>query len=346
MMQSLFSSNMRYPKVSIIVVNFNQVRITLNCLKSLSKISYPNYEIIVIDNNSSDNSAEVISRKYPKIKLLQNTSNLGYAGGNNTGLEYCKGKYILILNNDTKVTSNFLEPLVEDMLLDKKLGIVQSKILVMDNPKLLDNVISFQTITGFLYHKGYLDKDGEKYRKFLYSFSAKGACILINKKILKLGLFDDDFFAYFEETDLCWRSWLLGFKVGFEPKSIIYHKMGVTSAKMNRSFIHYHSFKNRIRTILKNAEIFTLIWMLPIHITLCLTLAIYFIFTELNGTKSILRAFWWNLLNLPETLRLRSKIQYARKISDSQIFRLTFKNPPLSFYLNHLSLVKQNLKGQ
>lgn len=336
---------MRHPKVSIIVLNFNQVKVTLDCLRSLFKITYPDVEIILVDNNSKDSSVNSIKTKYPKIKLIENHENLGYAGGNNSGLTYCKGDYILILNNDTKVDPNFLEPLVEGMQKDSKLGVVQSKILVMDKPTLLDSVVSFQTVTGFLYHQGYLDKDGPKHQHFLYSFSAKGACMLINRKALKLGLFDNDYFAYFEETDFCWRTWILGYKVGFEPRSIIYHKMGVTSAKMSRSFIHYHSFKNRIRTILKNAEVKTLVWMLPIHLSLCFLLAIFFLFSERNGTKSIVKAFWWNIVKLNETLKLRSKIQSARKISDDQIFKSTFKNPPLFFYINHLSLVRKNLSN-
>lgn len=333
------------PKISIIIVNYNQVKITIDCLDSLSKIAYPNYEIILVDNNSQDDSIKKIKEKYPKIKLIEIQENSGFTGGNNTGLKSANGDFILLLNNDTKVKPNFLEPLVEDMLSDSKLGIIQSKILVMDNPRFLDNVVSYQTVTGFLYHQGYLDKDGPKYSNFLYSFSAKGACILIRKEVLKLELFDDDYFAYFEETDLCWRAWLLGFKVGFEPRSIIYHKMGATSSKMNKSFVHYHSFKNRIRTIIKNADTFTLMWMLPTHIIMCIGLSIYFLFTEKNGTLSILKAFWWNIRNLYKTLSLRKKIQSSRKVSDDEIFKQVMKNPSLTFYIHHLSLVRENLSN-
>ena len=232
------------------------------------------------------------------------------------------------------------------MLRDKNLGIVQSKIKVMDKPLLLDGVVSYQTLTGFLFHEGYLDKDGDAYQDFLYSFSVKGACILIRREILKAGLFDSRYFAYFEETDLCWRVWLMGYKVGFEPRSVIYHKMGLTSSKMKSSFTHYHSFKNRIRTIIKNADETTIVWMLPIHLFACMGLLVYFLFLEVNGAKSILRAFWWNLINLPETLYLRKKVQSLRKVPDSQVFNTVYKNPSFSFYLHHLSLVKRNLSKQ
>lgn len=331
----------KLPKVSIIIVNFNQKELTLNCLISLKKMTYSSYEIILVDNHSSDGSVQEIKKKFSRIKLIQNGDNLGFTGGNNIGVNKALGEYILLLNNDTIVSPNFLEPLVEDLESNNRLGIIQSKILVMDRPDYLDSVVSYQTLTGFLFHKGYLEKNSGAYDKFLYSFSAKGACMLINSDILKLGLFDDKYFAYFEETDLCWRAWLMGYKVGFEPRSVIYHKMGATSSTMNRSFMHYHSFKNRLRTIIKNASLLTLLWMLPTHLIGCMGLIGYFILVgETEGAVCILRALWWNLINLPDSLKLRAKVQRLRKISDGEIFNQVMLNPSLSFYFKHLSLVK------
>lgn len=336
----------KLPKVSIIIVNFNQKDLTANCLTSLKKITYPLYEIILVDNHSTDGSVESIREKFPSIKMIQNKDNLGFTGGNNAGLDKATGDYILLLNNDTMVSADFLEPLVGDLYEDKDLAIVQSKIFVMDRPEFLDSVVSFQTFTGFLFHKGYLEKDSPNYNRFLYSFSAKGACMLVKSSVLKLGLFDDKYFAYFEETDLCWRAWLMGYKVGFEPRSVIYHKMGATSSKMKRSFMHYHSFKNRLRTIIKNASFFTLLWMLPIHIIGCVGLGGYFaLIGETAGSFSIFKALWWNLTNLPESLSLRKKTQQMRKISDGEIFSMVMCNPPLSFYLKHLSLVSSFLSN-
>lgn len=336
---------MIYPKVSIVIVNYSQKEITLNCLESLNKITYPNFEVIVVDNNSQDDSVKAIVNKYKsKIKLIRNQENLGFVGGNNIGIKSAVGDYILLLNNDTIVTPGFLQPLVEDFQTMKNLGMVQSKMFVMDHKELLDNVVTYQTSTGFLFHKGYLDRDKPEYRKFMFSFSVKGACVLIDKKVLTNGLFDERYFAYFEETDLCWRLWLMGFTVGFEPRSIIYHKMGVTSSKINKNIIQYHSFKNRLRTILKNASLSTLIWMLPPHVFLCLTLIGYFAFIREGGvSKSIIKALWWNLVNSPDTLIKRKVVQKMRKVSDEEIFKVTLKNPSLSSYLNHLSLLSKHL---
>ena len=336
---------MTQPKVSIIVVNYNQKQFTLDCLKSLSKITYPNYEIIVVDNNSRDGSVGAITKMFPKVRQVLNKSNSGYVGGNNAGIRQAKGKYLLILNNDTLVTPGFIEPLVADLEKDHSLGIVQSKIFIMDNPKQLDNVASYLTNIGFLFHIGYLNKDKPEYQKYQEIFAAKGACMMVNKAVFKLGAFDEKYWCYFEESDLCWRAWVMGYHVAFEPKSIIYHKMGATSATMRSAFIHYHSFKNRIRTIIKNASLTTLFWMFPIHIVICIGLSVYFFLSgQISGSLAIPKAIWWNILNISDTLEKRSIIQKKRKLSDNEIFKLVMKNPPLSFYLHHLSLVKINLK--
>jgi GT2 family glycosyltransferase/protein-L-isoaspartate O-methyltransferase len=319
-----------YPLVSIIIVNYNQKALLIKCLNSLKRISYPDYEVIVVDNGSTESckNLEKYNRVFKRFSLIENEKNLGFSGGNNKGYEIAKGKYILLLNNDTKATRGFLEPLVEDLEKDPKLGIVQSKMLVMDKSDLLDSVVSYQTSTGFLYHRGYLEKDSKKYEKFRYGFSVKGACMLIRKKALNLGLFDDTYFAYFEETDLCWRTWLLGYKVGFEPQSVIYHKMGATSLRMDSWFIQFHSFKNRICTIIKNTSLPTMVWMLPLNITVSLGFCCFLFLTGKSvGAKSVLEAIFWNVSNITDTLNYRSKVQSLRKFSDKQVFADTFKNP-------------------
>lgn len=335
---------MTHPLVSIIIVNFNQKGLTLACIASLKKISYPNFEIILVDNGSMDDTGSAVKKRFPKVWVYECKENLGFTGGNNIGIKKSKGKYILLLNNDTKVTPGFLQPLVEDLEKDSSLGIVQSKIFVIDKPTLLDSVVSYQTLTGFLFHRGYLDNDKKEYQNFMYTFSAKGACMLVRKEVFNAGLLDDDYFAYFEETDLCWRAWVTGYKVGFEPRSVIYHKMGATSVGMKSAFINYHSFKNRIRTILKNSSELTLLWMLPIHLVACVGLSLYFLISgRQSASLSILKAIYWNVTHLGGTLRLRSKVQTARKLSDGQIFARVMKNPSLNFYIHHLSLVKEHL---
>ena len=137
----------------------------------------------------------------------------------------------------------------------------------------------------------------------------------------------------------------MGYKVGFEPRSVIYHKMGATSSRLKSTFVHYHSFKNRIRTIIKNASLTTLLWMFPVHVAICIGLSVYFFLSgQAGGSVAIFKAIWWNILNIGDTLEKRNIVQGIRKVNDNKIFKQVMKNPPLSFYLRHLSLVKADLE--
>ena len=129
--------NLNFPLVSIITINWNNNDDTSEMLKSLLRISYPNYEIIVVDNYSTQCDASCLKMEFPEIRLVMSTKNLGFAGGNNLGLKYASGEYILLLNNDTVVHENFLEPLVRLMERDHKIGIVSPKIYFYDEPNKL-----------------------------------------------------------------------------------------------------------------------------------------------------------------------------------------------------------------
>lgn len=322
-------------KVSIVIVNWNRVGYLKDCLKSLSKISYKNTEIIVVDNASTDGSVEFVKKNYPKIKLVRNKSNLGFAGGNNAALSKITGDYVLFLNNDTTVDKHFLEPLVKVLDEDKNLGVVQSKILTMEDHKKLDAVGGYFTLTGFLYHYGYYQRDSKKYSHQLNMYSIKGASMMTRMSLVKkIGLFDHDFFAYFEETDFCHRVWLSGFSVKYIPDSIIYHKIGGTSNSMNNAFIQFHSFKNRINTYLKNLGLVQLIIVLPIHLLLCELAGFGFILKRKPGHfVAINKAILWNVTTISKTLRKRKKVQSKiRVVSDKEIFAQVKKNPPLRYY--------------
>lgn len=336
-------------KVSIIIVNWNGLHHLKKCLPSLKKINYPNYEIILVDNGSTDESIDYIKSKFSEIKVVKNKKNLGFAGGNNSGLRLVLGEYVLLLNNDTLVKKNFLTKLVTKIEQSDDTGIVQSKILSMDDNRKLDSVGAFFTNTGFLYHHGYLQSDAQKFDKTKYLYTAKGACMLIRKKLInKIGLFDDQFFAYFEETDFCHRAWLAGYKVVYAPESIIYHKIGGTSNSMNNAFIQYHSFKNRITSYLKNLGTLELIKIIPLHIILCEIAALTFLI-KLNAKLflSINKAIFYNIQNLNSILKQRRIIQNKlRKKSDNQLFSILKVNPELKYYLYLFSNNLQNYKSK
>lgn len=334
---------MNKPLISISIVVWNGLEDTKECLASLENISYPNKEIIVVDNGSKDQTVAYIRKKYPKIILLENGRNLGFTGGHNRAIEKVKGKYVLLLNNDTKVTKNFLEPLVTDLEKDTSLAGVQSKTFLTKNS--LDNVGSFLNPIGFLKHFGFKEKDQKKYQISQPVFSPKAACLLIRRSVVnKIGLFDEDYFAYFEETDWAWRVYLAGYRIIFEPESKIFHKLGRTSTKLSYTLVNYHSFKNRLRTILKNGSSGTLLSMLPLHLLVINFVAISFLFQgKVRMFLSILKAEGWNILNISGTLKKRAEVQKIRVVSDRELFKFAMQPLDIKTSLRHYLLVRKNI---
>jgi len=338
----------QYPLVSIIIANWNGGEIFKACLNSLNKLSYPNWELILVDNGSSDGSENFIIR-YGKIKyykLIKNKTNLGFAQANNQGYRRARGAYILLLNNDTKVEPDFLTKLICRIEQHSQIGVIQPKIVIMDNPEYLDNVGAYLTSTGFLEHWGYMEKDGGVFDEEKIIFSAKGACMLIRREIIeKVGLFDEDFVSYMEETDFCWRVWLLGYKILFYPQAKIYHKVGFTSKKQNQIYINYHSFKNRVASLIKNLEIGNLLLIGSIHAFLILFLSFYYLFKfQFNKTGMIWGAILWNIKNFPATFQKRQRIQEIRKKSDGQIFLWILHKTNWTLMFSHFVKVEANFR--
>ena len=316
----------KYPLVSIIIVNWNGEALLEDCLTSLTRMSYKNWELIVVDNASKDKSVDVINRFKPKgirLELIVNKENLGFVGGNNQGVKVAHGKYVLLLNNDTTVKKDLLNVLVARIENDAKIAVVQPKILMMDDPRYLDNAGSFITKIGFLRHWGFQSLDSKEFDKETEIFAAKGACMLIRKDLIsRIGLFDPDFFMYFEESDFCFRVWLAGYKILYYPKTAIYHKVGFSIKRSDVWQLNYHYYKNRITSLIKNLDNLNFILVVPLHIVL--SLGISFIFLLRGGTKNsllIVRAIWWNVIHLPETLHKRQEVQKLRKVSDEYIFK-------------------------
>lgn len=329
------------PLISIIIINWNGKHFLDPCFSTLFKQSYKNIEVILVDNASKDGSVQFVRKNYPQVKIVINKENLGFAEANNIGYKKATGEYVLFLNNDTKVTKDFLKILVDVLVKDtkKQIGGVQSKLLLMDTPEKLDSVGAFMTPTGFLYHYGIAKKDGPKYNRRIDVYSAKGACMMIRREVLEKTLveneiFDSKYFAYFEETDLCHRIWLAGYKLIFIPESVIYHKMGGTSNKMNNSFVQFHSFKNRINSYIKNFGTGYLWTILPLHLLFCEAFA-FFALLKLNTniTVCIQKAIWWNIKNMSQTLKKRRYIQHQIRARQDRTFKKAIMRPVrLSYY--------------
>ena len=215
--------NNESPLVSIIIVNYNAGKLLQDCIKSLYCSTHKNLEVIVVDNNSHDNSHKECKNIFPQIKLIENKKNLGYCEGNNVGINIATGKYIVILNPDTIVSTSWLNELLSA---ESKIGpgLFQPKIMVLKDENRISNRGNMQTIFGFGFaqDRGSLENhNDEKIRKINY---ATGTCLFTSREILdKIGIFDPFLFLYHDDLDLGWRASQLGVQSYYVPKSKIFH---------------------------------------------------------------------------------------------------------------------------
>lgn len=314
------------PHVAVIIVNWNGLEHLKLSLPSLQHQTYQPFKIYLVDNKSSDASVEYVTKNFPEVTLIDSGKNLGFAGGNNLGMERALAEgadYVFLLNNDTEVKPNLLARLVDYMEKHPRVGIAQPKLLLLDYRDTIDSCGSWLSKTGFLIHYGCEEKDGPKYDTVEPVLTVKGAAMIMRRQTLEdIGLLDEDFFAYFEETDLCWRAWLRGWAVHYAPVSEVYHKIGGSTKKIGSPTINFHSFKNRIMSLIKNLSLANVLWIVPLHIILVLGFSIIY-FAALRGRSglSIYRAIGWNIINLPKILRKRREIQSRRVISDAKLFK-------------------------
>lgn len=323
------------PLVSVVILNWNGRKHLLKCLISLEKVTYKPLEVIVVDNHSTDDSVFSVKKKFPWVKLVVNSVNRGYSGGNNDGINEAKGTFVFILNNDTEVDKNFLEPLV-DVMKDSTVACVQPKLVYGDKRTMLNAVGSYFTSTGFLYHYGYRKNIHiPQYNRRLTIYSAKGAAMLLRKSAIdKVGFFDEDFFIYFEETDFCHRLWLSGYKIVYEPTSVIYHYEAVdTHKQMKNARIMFLSYRNRIASFIKNLSTAWLIRILPaLFIEYIFLSFVYLLRRDWKTSLVMYSAIVWNILMLPKMLTKRKAIQALRTMSDMELFDTIRRDPPIRYY--------------
>lgn len=333
------------PFVSIIVLNYNGAKFVRNCLNTLLNINYPTYEVVFVDNCSADNSLEIATmefKHFSRLKIYKLQKNLGYTGGNNFGARYThkKSEYLLFLNIDTEVEPNFLLQLVKIMESDYYIGAAQPKLLMQDK-KHIDSMGASMDVLGIAQHIGCLKRDFGQYDKSREVFYAKGAALLIRKQLfIKVGKFDEDFFLWRDEVDICWRIWLHGFKVINIPSSTVYHYgSGITNEIYSNLKIRFFFFftRNNLMMLIKNYELNNLVKYLSLFIFFQALASIY----NSLKTKSwlflaaFIKAIIWNIFNLKRTLIKRQKVQKKiRRLKDEEILNRVISTRP--FFINQL----------
>lgn len=292
---------MNYPLVSIITVNYNHPEVTVELLKSLQGITYPNIEIIVVDNASLE-SPHIIPATFPDIIFIQNAQNLGFAGGNNAGVFNAHGKYALFINNDTEVQPDFLEPLVLKCESNVRIGAVSPKIKFFYQP----NTIQFSgqapinpyTMRSFGYGHGTIDKgqfDIDSLTNFVH-----GAAMMVPMAVIKdVGLMPECYFLYYEELDWCTKIKKAGYELWYVHNSTILHKESISTGKMT-PFKTYYMNRSRILYMRRNLSgvIFFVALLFQIFIAIPKNIFV-FLFNKDNGhLKAYIKAINWHMSHL------------------------------------------------
>jgi GT2 family glycosyltransferase len=249
------------PKVSLIMLTWNNYQDTKKCLESLRKITYPNCKIIVVDNGSTDKSGERLKKEFPQYRFIRNDSNLGFAEGNNVGIRHALKRgadYVLLLNNDTIVDPGFLEPLVEIAETDDQIGVAGPMNYFYDAPKVIQSIgAGINLWKGSHSIIGIREVDKGQYNEPMEVDYVSGAALLVKRRMIEdIGLLDPDYFLYSEEVDWCYRAAKAGYKIMAVPESKIWHKVSSSTGGTKSPLSAYYMTRNRILFMRKHARIY------------------------------------------------------------------------------------------
>jgi GT2 family glycosyltransferase len=319
--------------ITVIILNWNGRKFLSECLDSVRKQTYPDLRITVVDNASTDGSVEFLRSAYPDAHLVINDRNLGFAGGNNSGIRDCKTPYLVILNNDTDLDPGCIAELKRVMDRDAHIGACASRIMLKFEENRLDAAGIVVCPDGLALGRGRMEPP-ENYPREEEVFFASDCCTLYRKSMLdEIGPYDEDFFAYADETDLGWRARARGWKCVYAPSAVVNHHHSGTGGS-HSPFKAYLVERNRICVVVKNFPLPLIVYGLGY------TLKRYFwqAYGALTGTGRagkftgdysklqlagvLLKAYWGALALLPRMLRKRWNIRGSRIIPDSEYFRL------------------------
>ncbi|OFY51885.1 MAG: hypothetical protein A2X22_04290 [Bacteroidetes bacterium GWF2_49_14] len=292
----------RFDKVSIITVNFNQTEVTCALLESLRHLTYPNFEVLIIDNGSVKDDPAPITARFPEFKLIRSPENLGFAGGNNLGIKSALGDYFLFLNNDTEVDPGFLEPLVAKLESDRNIGMVSPKIRFHHTPDTIQyaGYTPLSNITLRQRLIGYREKDTGQYNQSCETFSIHGAAMMVPRRVVnEVGIMAEMFFLYYEEHDWAMRVKKAGYTIHYVPESLVLHKESISTGKESPLKTYYISrnrflFARRNLTGLSRMASLTYLSLIAFP----KALITYLLKRRFDLACSVWRAYLWNFTHL------------------------------------------------
>ncbi len=296
--------------VSIITVNFNQSYVTEELLRSISQTNtYPAIEIIVVDNGSKENSVPEWIVKYPEIIFIRSEKNLGFAGGNNIGINAAKGDYYFLVNNDTEFTPGLVQILVETLESNQLIGMVSPKIRYFDQPDMLQ-YMGFTDMDYFTARNssiGQFEVDKGQHDNLTGRTGyAHGAAMMVKKECVdKVGLMAENFFLYYEELDWCDRIKRAGYEIWLQAAALIYHKESVSVGRVS-ALKEYFMNRNRILFIRRNAPLYARLFFYIYFIVLVVPRNIlkYIKINQKDFIGWLFKAIWWNITQSKDSKKL------------------------------------------
>ena len=323
------------PRASIIIVSYNNREDITRCLESVRRTACPGYEVIVVDNASTDGSADAVAAGFPEATTVRSSANLGFGGGCNLGATRARAEFLVFLNPDTIVEPGWLSALVNALDANSRVGLVTSKILMLGEPERINTCGNTVHLSGLTLCRG-LGASSRSYQKEEEVDAVSGAAFAIRRDVFQsLGGFDESMFLYMEDTDLSLRARLAGWESLFAPQSIVYHDY---SLKVFPLKVFYQE-RNRYLMLLKNFRWATLVALVP---ALLMAEAITWGFVLLYDRRNIwnkLKAYQWTVRNWGAIMNKRRTTQSSRKTGDHELLRRT------SFRLD-LGLARQGLTAR
>ena len=329
-------------RVSIIIPHWNGIDILSECLSSLFNTKHDSYEIIVVDNASTDGSQSWIKNTYPQIKLIENDKNYGYAGGCNVGALKAEGDYLVFLNNDTIQDPDWLQHLENFMEKDKVIAAVQPKILNYFNKSIFDyaggsggymDKFCFPYARGRIFSKQ--ERDIGQYNDSKQCFWSSGTAFMVRKKLFfKAGEFDKYFFSHMEEIDLCWRLQAMGFQIWVEPNAVVYHKNAL-SMPMHSHRKYYFNHRNSLLMLFGNYSLKNTL-ILGFGRTILEFIALGYSTLSLNWKQAIaiIRSLLYIISHLGIIIKKRRKMKAIRIKKDEYIMKnILKKSLVINYYL-------------
>ena len=312
------------PDISVIIVTWNGKELLRRCLDCLSRQTFKEFEIIVVDNGSEDSTENYVQDHWPEVRFLRLGRNFGFAKANNRAVDMARGRWLAFLNNDTFVLPEWLEAMMKATKRWPGAVAFTSHQLMAADPRYLDGTGDEYFIFGAAKRRDYLKQERDVDRDEGPVFGLCGAASIIKKDIfLALGRFDEDFFCYFEDVDLSWRIRLAGHEICYVPGAIVRH-IGSKTAGRRNPWTLYHSHRNQIWTIFKNIPLPLLFLTLPLHCCYTLYLIIR-VYRSSELRMACIRGKIDAFKGLPRFFKKRKEVLSSRKAT-------------LSYLLNHLSI--------